>query len=80
MCHKCVLKESCRFVNQSIWKSQIRNLNLAVVMRVITLYALESVPPQLAVPEEVKDSVSRLLKEVINLSETTYKATSTTSA
>lgn len=55
-------------------------MNLAVVMRVITLYALESVPPQLAVPEEVKDSVSRLLKEVINLSETTYKATSTTSA
>lgn len=78
VCRKCVLKESCRFVNQSIWKGQ-KNLNLAVVMRVITKYALESVPPQLAVPDEVKASVSRLLKEVINLSETTHKATSTTS-
>ncbi|XP_031277382.1 uncharacterized protein LOC116135802 [Pistacia vera] len=79
VCHKCVLKESCKFVNQSIWKGQHENLNLVVVMRVITRYALESVPPQLVVPDEVKASVSRLFKEVMNLSETTHKATSTIS-
>ncbi|XAR68185.1 hypothetical protein NMG60_11003226 [Bertholletia excelsa] len=70
VCSKCVLKSSCKFVNQSIWKGDYKILNLAVVMRVITLYALESVPPQLIVPDEIKASVNRLLKEVVNLSET----------
>ncbi|KAG7956994.1 hypothetical protein I3843_11G152900 [Carya illinoinensis] len=69
VCTKCVLKQSCKFVNQSVWKGDTKNLNLAVVMRVITLYALESVPPELAVPNEIKVSVSKLLKEVLKLSQ-----------
>ncbi|GMP98217.1 hypothetical protein CsSME_00046187 [Camellia sinensis var. sinensis] len=70
VCSKCALKSSCKFVNQSVWKGNNNNLNLAVVMRVILLYAMESVPPQLVVPDEIKASVSVLLKEVLNLSQT----------
>ncbi|KAH7844646.1 hypothetical protein Vadar_030194 [Vaccinium darrowii] len=70
VCSKCVLKRSCKFANQTVWRGDNKNLDLAVVMRVITLYALESLPPQLVVPDEIKDSVNRLLKEVVNLSQT----------
>ena len=70
VCCKCVLKPSCKFVNQSVWKGDNKNLNLAVVMRVIILYAFESVPPQLVVPDKIMDSVLRLLKEVLKLSQT----------
>ncbi|XP_062015688.1 uncharacterized protein LOC133732209 [Rosa rugosa] len=85
VCSKCVLRESCRFVNKSVWrgatknlnptnnvgKGNPKNLNLADVMNIITLYALESVPPQLVVPDDLKASVSRLLKEILKLSQTT---------
>lgn len=57
-------------MNQSVWKGDMTNLHLAVVMRVITLYALESVPPQLVIPDEIKASVSRLLKDIVRLSQT----------
>ncbi|KAL5738301.1 hypothetical protein ACOSP7_031062 [Xanthoceras sorbifolium] len=77
VCGKCALRHSCKFVNQSVWKGGNKNLRLADVMRVITLYALESVHPELQVPDDVKASVSQLLKEVINLSQTTSKANST---
>lgn len=70
VCCKCVLKDSCNFANES-WSRQNKDLKLDVVMRVITLYALETVPPQLAVSDEVKASVHRLLKEIVNLSRTT---------
>ncbi|XP_009783767.1 uncharacterized protein [Nicotiana sylvestris] len=70
VCRKCALKASCKFVNQSVWKGDMTNLHLAVVMRVITLYALESVPPQLVIPDEIKASVSRLLKDIVRLSQT----------
>ncbi|KAA8526747.1 hypothetical protein F0562_009024 [Nyssa sinensis] len=69
VCSICVLRQSCKFPNQSVWKGDTKNLNLAVVMRIIILYALESVPPQLVVPDEIKTSVSHLLKEVLNLSQ-----------
>ncbi|KAI8010337.1 hypothetical protein LOK49_LG06G01162 [Camellia lanceoleosa] len=52
VCSKCVLKSSCKFVNQSVSKGNNNNLNLAVVMRVIILYTMESVPPPLVVPDE----------------------------
>ncbi|KAK2993431.1 hypothetical protein RJ640_004305 [Escallonia rubra] len=68
VCCKCIFKRSCKFVNQSIWKSNVKNLRLDVVMRVITLYALDSLPPELVVPDEVKASVSKLLEESVNLS------------
>ncbi|RVX03932.1 hypothetical protein CK203_021736 [Vitis vinifera] len=70
VCSKCVLKQSCKFVNQSVWKGDTKSLNLSVVMRLLTLYAMESMPPQLVLPDEVKASVGRLLKEVLRLSET----------
>ncbi|KAF5728066.1 hypothetical protein HS088_TW21G00209 [Tripterygium wilfordii] len=70
VCDKCVLKSSCKFVNQSVWRGDTKTLNLAVVMRVITLYALDSVSPELAVPHEMRDAVSQLLKEVVKLSQT----------
>nr|XP_011460811.1 PREDICTED: uncharacterized protein LOC105350472 [Fragaria vesca subsp. vesca] len=83
VCSKCVLRESCKFVNKSVWrghpnnlnptnvgKANPKNLNLADVMNTITLYALESVHPQLVVPEDVTSSVSRLLKEILKLSQT----------
>ncbi|KAM3204104.1 hypothetical protein P3L10_027513 [Capsicum annuum] len=70
VCSKCTLKASCKFVNQNVPKSDMTNLHLVVVMRVITLYALESVPPQLVVPDEIKASVSRLLMDILRLSRT----------
>ncbi|XP_021999944.1 uncharacterized protein LOC110897508 isoform X2 [Helianthus annuus] len=67
VCNKCVLKESCKFANQSVWKKGAKNMDLAVVMRVITLYGL---PTRFEVPGDVRAAVNRLLKEVIRLSET----------
>ncbi|TKY49214.1 DNA polymerase zeta catalytic subunit [Spatholobus suberectus] len=71
VCSGCSLQQSCKFVNQSVWKFNTNNLDLVTVMEVITSYALESVDPQLVVPDEVKKSVSQLLKEVLKLSQTT---------
>lgn len=68
VCGKCALRDSCKFVNQSMWNSNAKTLQLHHVMRTITLYGLESVPTELAVPEDIKKSVSRLLKEVVKLS------------
>ncbi|KAE9585127.1 hypothetical protein Lal_00017917 [Lupinus albus] len=70
VCSKCALQQSCKFVNQSVWKTGTNNLHLVAVMKVVTSYALELVHPQLAVPDEVKKSVSQLLKEVVKLSQT----------
>ncbi|XP_060200893.1 uncharacterized protein LOC132629184 isoform X1 [Lycium barbarum] len=70
VCSKCALKASCKFVNQSVWNRDMNNLQLPVVMRVITLYALESVPPQLVIPDEIKTSVNRLLMDILRLSQT----------
>ncbi|KAF3973984.1 hypothetical protein CMV_002630 [Castanea mollissima] len=55
VCSKCVLKQSCKFVNQSVWKGDTKNLNLAVVMRVIIFYALELARPELGMPNEIQD-------------------------
>ncbi|KVI02141.1 uncharacterized protein LOC112500954 isoform X1 [Cynara cardunculus var. scolymus] len=68
VCNKCVLKESCKFVNQSVWKKGAKNMDLIAVMRVVTLYGLEAIPTQLEVPDDVKNAVNRLLKEVVRLS------------
>ncbi|MFS7929400.1 hypothetical protein Hanom_Chr04g00332101 [Helianthus anomalus] len=68
VCNKCVLKESCKFANQSVWKKGAKNMDLAVVMRVITLYGLPAT--RFEVPDDVRAAVNRLLKEVIRLNET----------
>ncbi|KAK4439102.1 hypothetical protein Salat_0245000 [Sesamum alatum] len=69
VCQKCVLKESCEHANKKYWKES-KKLLLGCVTRVVVTYAMGSVPQQLVVPEEIKNSASRLLKEIINLSET----------
>ena len=66
-----MLKQSCKFVNQSVWRGDTNNLNLAKVMKLITIYALEAVHPQLVVPNEIKECISRLMNEVIKLSKKT---------
>lgn len=58
-------------MNQNVWNRGAKNLDLADVMNTVTLYALDAAPPQLVVSDEVKSSVSRLLKEVLRLSKTT---------
>ncbi|GAV60695.1 hypothetical protein CFOL_v3_04224 [Cephalotus follicularis] len=71
VCSKCALKDSCKLENKSVWNGDTKNLNLAIVLRIITLYAMEEVPAQLAVPDEIKACVHRLLKTIMNLSQTT---------
>ncbi|CAH2036579.1 unnamed protein product [Thlaspi arvense] len=70
VCDKCVLKEKCKFPNQSVWDGKVKHLHLSVVMKVITLYPLDLTHPKLQVPQEVQDSISRLLTEIQNLSRT----------
>lgn len=70
VCSKCVLKQSCKYANQNVWNSSTKNLYLPAVMNVISHYALESVHPQLIVPDEIKTVVTRLLKVVVKLSQT----------
>ncbi|XP_022976827.1 uncharacterized protein LOC111477088 [Cucurbita maxima] len=70
VCHNCTLRQSCKYVNQGVWNCGTKNLNLAVVMKVITQYDLQAIPKQLIIPEDIKASVSRLLKEILKLSPT----------
>ncbi|XP_057726062.1 uncharacterized protein LOC130941531 isoform X2 [Arachis stenosperma] len=70
VCSKCALRESCKFENQSVWKGDTKILNLVVVMKVLTSYDLEMVHPKLVVPDTVKNSVRKLLKEATKLSQT----------
>ncbi|KAF4386880.1 hypothetical protein F8388_006835 [Cannabis sativa] len=71
VCKRCVLKQSCKFVNQNVWNADTKKLILTDVLYVITLYTLETVPPELFVPDDVKASASKLLNEVVKLSQTT---------
>ncbi|KAL1817927.1 hypothetical protein ACET3Z_020501 [Daucus carota] len=70
VCSQCVLKQSCKYVNQNVWNSNTKNLYLPAVMNVISHYAMESVHPQLLVHDEIKIIVARLLKVVVKLSQT----------
>lgn len=65
------MRESCKLVNQSVWNSETNTLRLDTVMKVITLYALELVPSQSKITQELKDSVSRVLRDIVKLSQTT---------
>ncbi|GFQ07220.1 hypothetical protein PHJA_002866100 [Phtheirospermum japonicum] len=70
VCQKCPLRKPCNLVNKTGNKQQTQ-LDMAKVMRILIMYAMESVAEQLVVPEEIKASVSRLMKEIIKLSQTT---------
>ncbi|RAL38106.1 hypothetical protein DM860_000800 [Cuscuta australis] len=69
VCGKCALRHSCKFENKDMWsRFKVTELHLHHVMKIITLYALGPIPDGLVVPAEVKESVNRLLLEVVNLS------------
>ncbi|CAA0815889.1 Unknown protein [Striga hermonthica] len=67
VCGKCTLRNSCKHANKGWNKST--QLSLAKVIQVLVMYAMGSVPEKLVVPEDINDSVSRLLKEIVNLSQ-----------
>ncbi|GMI65537.1 hypothetical protein like AT1G53460 [Hibiscus trionum] len=71
VCSRCMLKDSCEYANKSVWGIGTNSLLLVDVMKVITLYALDLLPAKLTVPDEVKDSINRLLNVVIKLSQPT---------
>ncbi|GAB4846596.1 hypothetical protein Ancab_025602 [Ancistrocladus abbreviatus] len=73
VCSKCILRKSCNFENQSVWKGNTQNLNLQLVMRLLVVYAMEAVSPQLVLSDEVKACVTRLLKDLIKLSKTVHE-------
>ncbi|XP_028755410.1 uncharacterized protein LOC114714807 [Neltuma alba] len=70
VCSRCMLRDSCKFADQSVWRTDSNNLDLAMAMKVICSYALSLVHPQLVVPDKVNNSVNQLLKEVLKLSKT----------
>ncbi|XP_010242161.1 PREDICTED: uncharacterized protein LOC104586575 [Nelumbo nucifera] len=67
VCCACKLRSSCKFVNKKVLK--VDHLNLADTMRILMVYSLDLFHPELVVPKETRASISRLLKEVINLSQ-----------
>lgn len=67
VCRDCTLKHTCKFANKPVWRAQEQNLKLSDVMKLITSYDLVSDPPELVVPDEIRDSVSRLLREILKL-------------
>ncbi|XP_045800978.1 uncharacterized protein LOC123894908 [Trifolium pratense] len=71
VCSKCMLRDSCKFVNQNVWKCDANNLNVEIFMNVIISYALHWVHPQLVVSDEVNKSVDHLLNEFVKLSQIT---------
>ncbi|XP_058779521.1 uncharacterized protein LOC131653406 [Vicia villosa] len=71
VCGKCLLRESCTFANQNVWKCDANKLDLELVMKVVVSYALHLVHPQLIVSDEVNKSVNHLLNEFVKLSKIT---------
>lgn len=73
VCQKCRMKQWCKRADKKAWNGATK-LGLSDVIRVLVLYAMTSVPQQLVISKEIKDSVSRLLKEIINLSKTVTRS------
>ncbi|CAK8534965.1 unnamed protein product [Lathyrus sativus] len=71
VCGKCMLRESCKFANQNVWKCDANKLDMELVMKVVISYALHLVHPQLVVSDEVNKSVNQLLNEFVKLSKIT---------
>ncbi|XP_058100893.1 uncharacterized protein LOC131245436 isoform X2 [Magnolia sinica] len=66
VCRPCKLKSSCKFVNHRVVKRE--NVNLVDALRLLTVYASDLLPQQLIVTDDLKLSINKLLKEVVNLS------------
>ncbi|KAG8364844.1 hypothetical protein BUALT_Bualt18G0040800 [Buddleja alternifolia] len=71
VCRLCTLKNSCKHENKMLKskKSAIK-LRMDDVTRVLVTYAMEVEPRLVVIPEEIKNCVSRSLKQVIILSQT----------
>ncbi|XP_020270316.1 uncharacterized protein LOC109845480 [Asparagus officinalis] len=67
VCRACTLRTSCKFMNKKV--GTMNKVILEDVMRLITVYTLDSVPSQMVIPDEVKFSVSKLVKALLNLTE-----------
>ncbi|XP_058095485.1 uncharacterized protein LOC131240945 [Magnolia sinica] len=65
VCQPCKLKSLCKFANQRVKKRW--NLDLKDALRVLAVYGLESLPQQLIVSDDIKVSVSKLLKAAVKL-------------
>ncbi|KAJ8626682.1 hypothetical protein MRB53_019989 [Persea americana] len=66
VCEPCELKCTCKFVKQKVDKK--KKLDLADALRVLAVYVSNSGPHQLALSNEMMESINKLLKEVVNLS------------
>ncbi|KAF3326816.1 hypothetical protein FCM35_KLT08446 [Carex littledalei] len=66
VCESCKVKTSCRFANQRVERQE--KVILTYVMRLLVLYALNAIPQELSISENLKLSINKLLNEVINLS------------
>ncbi|KAL5081465.1 hypothetical protein RYX36_009886 [Vicia faba] len=71
VCGKCMLRKSCKFANQNVWKCDANKLDMELVMKVVISYALHLVHPHLVVSDEVNKSVNHLLREFVKLSKIT---------
>ncbi|AES66530.1 hypothetical protein MtrunA17_Chr2g0315221 [Medicago truncatula] len=76
VCSKCMLRESCKFVNENV--SGCDKLDLNDVMKVIIPYALHWMDPQLVVSDELNKSVNHLLNEFVKLSQSPETASIST--
>lgn len=65
VCQTCKLCASCHFKNQKV--GAVDKVILGDVMRLIMVYTLNSVPKVLSIPDNLKCSVEKVLKEVIRL-------------
>ncbi|XP_051124839.1 uncharacterized protein LOC127247148 [Andrographis paniculata] len=68
VCQKCTLRNTCKHADKKP-RGDSSKFNLATVNRILTAYALGPIPQELVVSKEIRESISRLLKEIINLSQ-----------
>lgn len=66
MCRACKWKSSCKFVNRQFAKDN--KLMLSDAMRVLMSYSFFHSPQETLLPSEMEESISKLLKEIVNLS------------
>ncbi|PIA33889.1 hypothetical protein AQUCO_03900028v1 [Aquilegia coerulea] len=65
VCRACKLNSSCKVKFHTVGK-KYDTMDLADVMKILTLYSLELVPSELTIPDETKESINILLKQVVD--------------
>ncbi|KAL3646228.1 hypothetical protein CASFOL_011408 [Castilleja foliolosa] len=73
VCQNCTLRKVCKLANKpgKMHAEPGTELRMRNVMRTLIMYAMELTPEQLIVPEEIQASVSRLMNDIVKLSQTT---------